>query len=120
MLRLSGQGRRLLQPALDAAEMAYKRRQTSARLLMLGLALRNFHEKHGDFPDRLSELVPDDLPISLQDPFSGKSFVYRKQDKQVLLYSVGPDGQDDGGKPLVEPAADGSMSGDLVLTVNAD
>jgi hypothetical protein len=35
-----------------------------------------------------------------EDPFSGQPLVYRAQGTNWLLYSVGPDGVDDGGKPV--------------------
>lgn len=42
--------------------------------------------------------------MAVTDPFSGKDFGYRKQGKSFLLYSVGVNLQDDGGKhdPLWE------------------
>jgi hypothetical protein len=35
-----------------------------------------------------------------EDPFSGKPFVYRRKDSTYLLYSIGPDLKDDGGRQL--------------------
>ncbi len=43
---------------------------------------------------------PEKLPASAReilDPFSGKPFLYKKLPGSFVLYSVGPDGRDDGG-----------------------
>ena len=42
--------------------------------------------------------MPDYLPEVPKDPFSGKELVYRVTPTGYLLYSVGVDGKDDGGK----------------------
>ena len=67
------------------------------RLLTMELALRCFRQEHGKVPAKLDELVPAYLKTVPQDPFSGKPLVYRTQGTNWLLYSVGPDGMDNGG-----------------------
>jgi hypothetical protein len=44
------------------------------------------------------DLVPEHLERLPDDPFSGKPLVYRLTDEGFRLYSVGPNGVDDGGK----------------------
>jgi len=39
-----------------------------------------------------------------QDPFSGKDFVYKRQGKGFLLYSIGENLKDDGGLAAPEEA----------------
>lgn len=68
------------------------------RMLTCSLAIRLYELEHGAPPSELSELTPDfldDLPL---DPFNGEPFVYRRSDKGFQIYSVGPDGRDDGGQ----------------------
>jgi hypothetical protein len=74
-------------------EMASARR----RLMALELQLRCEHSKSGKVPESLDALVGGQLSSLPLDPFSGKSFVYHPQGTNWLLYSVGPDGRDDGG-----------------------
>jgi len=66
--------------------------------LMRGaLALRAYQIEHGDYPASLAELkARGGWPIA-DDPFSGKPFVYRREGKGYILYSVGWDGIDNGG-----------------------
>ena len=48
----------------------------------------------------MDELATKYLSHVPQDPFSGQPLIYHAQGTNRLLYSVGPDGVDDGGKPL--------------------
>jgi len=70
------------------------------RLLATTLALKAYHREHGSYPSSLQQLVPAYLPAVLEDPFSGVSLHYKRDHQSYLLYSVGPDKQDDGGKPI--------------------
>jgi hypothetical protein len=80
------------------------------RLLMTDLAIRRFQSERGVYPNRLTELVPQFLQSLPHDPFGTNGFIYRPQTNGFLLYSVGPDGKDDGGTP----AAAGGRSGDIL------
>ena len=79
------------------------------------MAVREWQLRHdGRFPDRLDDLVPDELPILPLDPYTGRPFRYttfaqasryRPADwpqlhwpaETRLIYSVGPDRRDDHG-----------------------
>jgi hypothetical protein len=50
-------------------------------------------------PLHLDELVPNYLSKVPQDPFTGQTLIYRLQGTNWLLYSVGTDRADDGGRP---------------------
>jgi hypothetical protein len=69
-----------------------------SRLVLVDLALCSYCDDHGAWPDDLNLLVPDYLATLPLDPYSGKPLKYRAASPEFLLYSVGPDGQDDGGK----------------------
>lgn len=74
-------------------------RQTATlRLLAAELALRAYHERHGNYPEQLAQLVPDWLSHTADDPFSGQPLVYRREAERFVLYSVGPNGKDEGGR----------------------
>lgn len=82
-------------------------------LLETELALRVCQSERGRAPARLDDLVPDYLSIVPPDPFSGRSMVYRTQQTNWLLYSVGPDGVDDGGKKVGRWVFGAAAKGDL-------
>jgi hypothetical protein len=68
------------------------------RLLICDLAIRAYSLEHGRNPAKLADLVPAYLPAVPQDPFSGGPLVYRLKPTGYLLYGVGVDGVDDGGR----------------------
>lgn len=69
------------------------------QLLRADLAIRVYRSEHGQLPDDWPELVPNYLATVPQDPYSAKPLVYRRADDGgFVIYSVGFDGQDNGGK----------------------
>lgn len=78
-------------------------------LARLALALGLHKSERGGYPDALEELAgyfPEGLPA---DPFTGKPFVYKRTDEGFLIYSLGADGKDDGGKPAKTAASFGDV-----------
>jgi hypothetical protein len=69
---------------------------TTLAALRLQIALRLYEQKHGRLPETLGELVPEFLPAVPNDPYDDQPFRYSKARK--LVWSVGQDGIDDGGK----------------------
>ncbi len=73
-------------------------RRADTMMLPLALGLQAHKADLGFYPETLNELAPkylDSLPL---DPFAvGEGFRYRRTEDRYLLYSVGPDGVDDGG-----------------------
>ena len=63
------------------------------------LALLAYRDRHGTYPQSLAELRKDPGWEVPADPFTGKDFVYRRQAEGFLLYSLGPDMKDNGGRP---------------------
>ena len=62
------------------------------------------HLEHGDYPQNLNQLVPATLKKLPDDPFALNGLLrYRRTKTKYVLYSVGPDGKDDGGKPIDDP-----------------
>ncbi len=62
------------------------------------LALREYHRRHGRYPDRLSQLVPGFLPRLPIDYADRQPLRYRPQGDGYVLYSIGLNGRDDGGQ----------------------
>lgn len=67
--------------------------------LRLRIALELFRRQHGRWPEHLNELTPEILQEVPGDPFAAQpqSLVYRSIAGGFDLYSVGPDGIDNGG-----------------------
>jgi len=69
-------------------------------LLRTGIALERHRLAHGRHPESLAALVPDFLPEVPLDPCDGKPLRYRLQsDGSPVVWSIGIDGIDEGGKP---------------------
>jgi hypothetical protein len=82
--------------ALDSGKATASR----THLLICDLAVRLYLAEHGDPPERLEQLVPKYLPELPDDPFTGRPLIYRPQGASYLLYSTGPDLDDDGGSAI--------------------
>lgn len=87
----------------------HKKAAAHLGLLATELALRCYQSSKGRPPARLEDLVPDYLAKVPQDPFSDRALTYHPKGATWLLYSVGPDGVDDG----VRPFAISSKKGDI-------
>jgi hypothetical protein len=87
------------------------RMETDRSLIIAAIALKRYHRRHGEFPDRLVTLVPEFCPAIPIDWMDGKPIKYhRNEDGRFTLYSVGEDGEDNGGD-LSPP--EGSKTRDL-------
>jgi hypothetical protein len=77
-------------------------KEASLEAMMLatraGLACKIYKGRTGNYPASLEALVPDILPEVPTDPFTGKPFVFRIQDGELLIYSLGSNQKDDGGR----------------------
>jgi hypothetical protein len=71
-----------------------------ARLLAArtGLAVERYRLADGKLPDSLTELVPAFLESIPKDPFDGRELRYKKLETGFVVYSIGDDLSDDGGK----------------------
>ncbi|HRR96935.1 MAG TPA: hypothetical protein P5150_09445, partial [Candidatus Ratteibacteria bacterium] len=66
-------------------------------ILKLSLALKIYKEKYGYYPETLSSLAPDIIPEIPIDPFTGNDYIYRKEGRGFIVYSVGSNEKDDEG-----------------------
>jgi hypothetical protein len=71
-----------------------------------GLAVERYRLAHGALPQTLQNLVPTYLPDVPLDPFDGKPLRYKHLEQGYAVYSVGPDGNDDGGRESNTPPYD--------------
>jgi hypothetical protein len=71
------------------------------QIVLLRFALRAYKLENGAFPAKLDDLAPKYLKQIPSDIFADRApFGYRVQNSDYELWSVGPDGKDDGGAPL--------------------
>ena len=72
--------------------------ETERQMTLAAIGLKRYQLRHGELPPNLEALAPEFLPVLPYDPMSGKSLCYHlKGDGGFVLYSVGEDGEDDGG-----------------------
>jgi hypothetical protein len=89
---------RLLIPAVGKVAESCRRKRAQVRCLILALAAERFRRAHGRWPATAAELTPEELPAVPLDPFDGQPLRLRLLPDGVVVYSVGIDGTDDGGK----------------------
>jgi hypothetical protein len=95
------------------AELRHNKIIAHVRLLTGELAVRVYQSEQGRAPTGLAQLVPKYLQRAPLDPFSGKPMIYRPQGTNWLLYSIGEDGVDDGGRPVSRSVSGTGTKGDL-------
>jgi hypothetical protein len=73
--------------------------EADRRILLTAIALERYRGKHGSYPSTLAPLAPDFLKTVPVDFMDGQPLRYRlRDDGHFLLYSVGLDCVDDGGR----------------------
>lgn len=88
--------------------------QSEVDLAMLACALERYRQAHGQYPETLDALVPHFVRALPHDIVNGQPLKYRRTASgRFILYSVGWNGTDDGGK-MVEwmPGAISMTEGD--------
>jgi hypothetical protein len=96
----------LLMPALTAVVNAEDRAVTSEGMTQVVFALAAYRADHGSYPADLAALVPKYLPAVPEDLFSGGPIRYKREDTGYIVYSVGINRKDDGGRTFGEGADD--------------
>jgi len=85
-------------PHFSATFVKETDREADLAVARVGLACRIFKSRSGRLPDRLAELSPDILKEIPIDPYTGASLIYKKNDDGFIVYSIGSNGKDDGGR----------------------
>lgn len=79
---------------------------TEDELLDVSLSLRAYYADRKSYPDTLSALIPKYLEAVPVDPFGkGEPLHYKSAGTAYRLYSIGPDGIDDGGAAIFDSNA---------------
>jgi hypothetical protein len=86
-------------PNFTKAIQNLARNQTMVHLAAVACALERCRLAHGDYPESLEALIPEFCATLPRDIIGGGPLEYRKTGAaSFLLYSVGWNGRDDGGK----------------------
>jgi hypothetical protein len=85
-------------PALTTVFQAEARTRTRQEVLRVGIALAHYKAEHGEYPENVDVLVPKYLSVVPTDLFAGTPLVYKTRANGYLLYSLGANQVDDGGK----------------------
>jgi len=106
---------RLILPDLTHVVTRNAEHDAAVDVARVGLGLKLFKQKNGAYPDTLDKLAPEFLENIPVDPFTGKALIYRKADAGFMLYSLGPNQQDDNGMPKpTGPKTTGNEPYDIV------
>ena len=90
---------RRLMPALASSANKFARAQTAVDFARIACALERYRLANGQFPDTLQALTPKFIAKLPHDVINGQPLNYhRTDDGQFVLYSVGANETDDGGK----------------------
>ncbi len=100
---------RMLAPACAKVGEAWARDQVCLRCVIVLVAIERYRKAHGHWPESLKELVPQYLASVPVDVHDGQPLHFRRFAEGVMVYSVGPDGVDNGGnldKNAYKPGTD--------------
>lgn len=100
---------RMLVPALPNAYTLEARLDAQLGNAEIALACHVYKTKYGDYPSSLKKLIPEILPSLPIDPFTGKDYIYREKDEEILIYSLADNMKDDGGISVREKKFQGDF-----------
>ncbi|MHC5542922.1 hypothetical protein ACYOEI_32260, partial [Singulisphaera rosea] len=104
--KLSGMLAYLMIPAMDAFAHAQDRRRASLGACVVTIAAERYRRARGRWPESI-ESIEEALSITLpQDPCAPRPFHLKRTVDGLLVYSVGPDGLDDGGNLTIPKSFD--------------
>jgi hypothetical protein len=101
----------MLLPAADMLITVEEREDMRLALTRLAFALAEYRAGHGSYPAKLADLVPKYVAAVPRDIFSGGELRYKPRGDGYLLYSVGPNGKDDGGRNREDDPNDATLVG---------
>ena len=88
----------MILPSLQKFQLCDAEHVALVRVAAAALAIERFRLAHANaLPDNLEQLTPACCKTVPTDPFDGKTLRYKKNGSSCAVYSVGSDGQDDGG-----------------------
>ncbi len=72
--------------------------ESRRRVTLVGIAVEQYRQAHGQLPARLQDLVPAFIDALPDDPFTNQPLCYRLEGDGAIVYSTGYDAVDNGGR----------------------
>ena len=91
----------MMMPAIATATGRFLNLEARLTAAKVALAIERCRVERGELPQSLGELVPKYLPKPVVDPFDLQPFRYLRFATGYVVYSIGADFNDDGGKPKI-------------------
>ena len=85
----------------------FRERAAQLRAITTLVAAERFRLATGRWPTELADLVPRYLPAVPTDPYDGKPLRYRKVSDGIVVYAIGAELKDHGGKVQIPPQVPG-------------
>lgn len=105
----------MMLPALQKVPARFASFEARRQAALTAIAVKRFRLEHGgQLPESLAEIVPGYLPAIPPDPFDGNPLRFRKLERGFVVYSIGSDREDNGGK---EPVGGGTKGRDTTFIV---
>jgi hypothetical protein len=124
-----------LRNPFDVAALLYATSDARLGVDLAAVAAQAYFGEHGLYPADLDALVPNYLPEVPRDPFADAPLLSDFREpvsrahpaaqrepegaKVLVIYSVGPDGDDDGGRDIGR-GVEADSDGDIALTLTAE
>jgi hypothetical protein len=102
----------IMAPSLNRLSTTAERYLGRRDGVLIGIALELHRRQHGSYPQSLVELTPKLLPQVPVDRITGDPLYYVLVVGRPVVYSVGADRDDDGGRVPVDPRAVPPMHGE--------
>ncbi len=96
--------------ALTSLARAIARGEAQRGVARVGLAMCRYRAAKRAFPETLQELVPEFIPAVPRDPFDGQPLRLKSTEQELVIYSIGPNGEDDGGVPFDKEEQTGDIT----------
>ena len=87
-----------IMPALSRITTIETRAIAHLRAAQVALAIQRYRLAADRFPNKLADVVPAYIETVPKDPFDGNDLRYKKLEPGFVVYSIGEDLSDDGGK----------------------
>ena len=111
---------RMLVPALSRASIEPARSGARIEAARAALAVERYRLKYGRAPARLDDVAPEFIEGVPVDPFDGKALRYERKEKGYVVYSVGENGKDDGGREYSGEKRRGPRLDEVFEVVHSD
>jgi hypothetical protein len=88
----------LFVPTTAKIDLAHARYQAKLGASVLLVAAERQRRRTGAWPDSIAAIDPSILPQAPLDPFAGGAYRYAVEADGLVVWSIGPNGRDDGGE----------------------